>query len=88
VLRRRCTSAGPPARARFAALAALDLIDARSTERTALSMVQRAPIPFPPEPLRAIVVSATKRSPIHEDQNGRRNAWLRVLDRVGSGFDT
>jgi len=73
---------------RFAALAALDLFDARATERTALSMVRRAPLPFPPEPLRTLAVKATKRSLIGEDETGRRNLWLRLLDRVGVGFDT
>lgn len=51
-------------------------------------MVRRAPISFPPEPLRTLAVSATKRSLIGEDCSGRRYAWLRLLDRLGIDFDT
>jgi glycine/D-amino acid oxidase-like deaminating enzyme len=51
-------------------------------------MVQRAPIPFPPEPLRTLAVRTTKRSLITEDDTGRRTPWLRLLDRFGVGFDT
>jgi glycine/D-amino acid oxidase-like deaminating enzyme len=73
---------------RFAALAALDLLDGRATERTSLSMVRRQPIPFPPEPLRWSLVAATKRALAREDETGRRGWWLRLLDRFGVGFDT
>jgi glycine/D-amino acid oxidase-like deaminating enzyme len=73
---------------RFAALTALDLLEGRSTDRTALRTVRTAPIPFPPEPLRTLAVSTTKRALIGEDQTGRRNLWLRLLDRFGVGFDT
>lgn len=73
---------------RFAALAALDRLAGEETERTRLSMVRRAPIPFPPEPLRSLVVAVTKWSMERADETGRRNLWLRVLDRFGVGFDT
>lgn len=73
---------------RFAALAALDLLGGRATERTALRMVERSPLPFPPEPLRTLAVAATKRSLVREDRIGHRNLWLRALDRLGVGFDT
>ena len=73
---------------RFGALAALDLLDGQETERTRLSMVRRAPIPFPPEPLRWPVVQFTKRSLAREDRTGRRGVWVRLLDRFGVGFDT
>lgn len=73
---------------RFAALAALDLLAGRTTERTALSMVRRQPIPFPPEPLRWPVIAGTKRALANEDRTGRRGLWLRLLDRFGVGFDT
>ena len=47
------------------------------------------PVPFPPEPLRYGVDPADPlvdrpRRP-HE---GRRNLWLRTLDRLGLGFDS
>lgn len=73
---------------RFAAQAALDQLAGEDTERTSLSMVRRQPIPFPPEPLRWVVVAMTKRALVREDRTGRRNLWLRTLDRVGVGFDT
>lgn len=73
---------------RFAALAALDLLDRADTDRTRLSMVREAPLPFPPEPLRWPVVALTKRALTREDQTGRRGWWLRLLDRLGVGFDT
>lgn len=73
---------------RFAALAALDLLADRATERTSLSMVRRQPVPFPPEPLRWLVVSATKRALAREDDTGKRGLWLKLLDRFGVGFDT
>lgn len=73
---------------RFAALAALDLLAGRSTERTVLSMVRRQPIPFPPEPLRWLAIELTKRALYREDRTGRRGVWLRTLDRLGVGFNT
>jgi glycine/D-amino acid oxidase-like deaminating enzyme len=73
---------------RFGALAALDLLFGRRTERTELPMVRRQPIPFPPEPLRWAVIQFTKRALVREDVTGRRSLWLRALDRLGVGFDT
>lgn len=73
---------------RFGALAALDLLAGRETPRTRLSMVRRAPIPWPPEPVRWPVVQFTKRALAREDRVGRRGVWLRLLERFGVGFDT
>lgn len=73
---------------RFAALAALDVLDGLTTERSKLSMVRKNPMPFPPEPLRTPVISLTKRALEREDRTGRRGAWLHLLDRLGVGFDT
>ena len=73
---------------RFGALAALDLLLGRTTERTGLTMVRRQPIPFPPEPLRWAVIQFTKRALVREDATGHRGIWLRALDRLGVGFDT
>ena len=75
--------------ARFGAEVMLDLLDHRLTEATELAMVQSKPLPFPPEPLRSIGISWTTRSLAEADRNGgRRNLWLRALDRVGLGFDS
>jgi glycine/D-amino acid oxidase-like deaminating enzyme len=74
---------------RFGALVMLDLLDGKTTERTALKMVQTKPIPFPPEPFRSMVISLTRKSLEQADFNqGRRNLWLHLLDMVGLGFDS
>jgi glycine/D-amino acid oxidase-like deaminating enzyme len=74
---------------RFGADVALDLLDATPTERTRLAMVRRKPAPFPPEPLRWTGVQLTRWSLARADANaGRRNLWLRALDRAGLGFDS
>lgn len=76
------------AASRFGAAVGLDLLLGRETERTRLAMVRRRPIPFPPEPLRSLVVGITQRALAREDETGRRGAWLRLLDRFGVGFNT
>lgn len=74
---------------RFGALTCLDLLEGRSTERTELSMVQTKPVPFPPEPLRSWGISWTTKSLQQADQReGKRNLWLKVLDKCGLGFDS
>ncbi len=74
---------------RFGALTMLDLLDGRHTERTELAMVRRKPIPFPPEPLRYGLIAATTKSIERAEANGgKRNAWLRLLDVAGVGFDS
>ncbi|MCS6994531.1 MAG: FAD-binding oxidoreductase [Anaerolineales bacterium] len=75
--------------ARFGAQVMLDLLDRRETERTRLTMVRQKPIPFPPEPLRSLVIHLTRISLDQADRNeGRRNAWLKLLDALGLGFDS
>ncbi|EWT00917.1 FAD-dependent oxidoreductase [Intrasporangium oryzae NRRL B-24470] len=73
---------------RFGARVALDLVDGRDTEVTRLAMVRRKPIPFPPEPIRYAAVRATRSALAAEDRTGRRGTWLKVLDRMGVGFDS
>ena len=74
---------------RFGADVALDLLAGEDTERTRLSMVRRRPVPFPPEPLRYAGVQLTRWSMARADAHGgRRNLWLRALDRAGLGFDS
>ncbi|MDA8385125.1 MAG: FAD-dependent oxidoreductase, partial [Actinomycetota bacterium] len=58
------------------------------TEISDLEMVRSRPIPFPPEPIRYGVIRATRASLAGADRRGRRNAWLRLLDRIGLGFDS
>jgi glycine/D-amino acid oxidase-like deaminating enzyme len=72
---------------RFGANVILDLLGGEQTERTALAMVRSKPVPFPPEPVRSAVIQLTRASLARADRNeGRRDAWLRVLDRLGLGF--
>lgn len=74
---------------RFAADVCLDLLDGRETERTELEMVRKRPLPFPPEPVAGIGIQATRWSLNRADHNGgRRNLFLRILDRLGLGFDS
>lgn len=74
---------------RFGAQVMLDMLRGESTERTHLEMVRTKPIPFPPEPVRSLGIKITRRSIDKADRNeGRRNLWLRTLDRIGLGFDS
>ena len=74
---------------RFAADVLLDLLDGADTERTRLEMVRRKPVPFPPEPFASVGIQATRWSLDRADhREGRRNLWLRSLDRLGLGFDS
>ncbi|CAN5811097.1 FAD-dependent oxidoreductase [soil metagenome] len=74
---------------RFGAQVMLDLLAGEPTERTELEMVRSKPIPFPPEPLASVGIQATRWSLARADEHqGRRNLWLRTLDRLGLGFDS
>jgi glycine/D-amino acid oxidase-like deaminating enzyme len=73
---------------RFAADVMLDLVAGEETERTRLELVREKPLPFPPEPLAWLGIKATTRSLARHDRTGRRNLWLRALDRMGLGFDS
>ena len=74
---------------RFGAAVALDLLDGRRSEATGLGYVRSKPVPFPPEPLRWAVVQLTRGRLAAADRNGgRRGLWLRILDRLGLGFDS
>jgi glycine/D-amino acid oxidase-like deaminating enzyme len=74
---------------RFGARVMLDLLTGTPTELTTLDMVTSKPVPFPPEPLRSGVIGLTRWSIAQADRHdGRRNLWLRTLDRLGLGFDS
>ncbi|MCU1676991.1 MAG: dependent oxidoreductase [Frankiales bacterium] len=73
---------------RFGAQVVLDLLAGADTELTSLSMVRKRPLPFPPEPLAWLGITATTRALARADASGgRRGPWLRTLDRFGVGFD-
>jgi glycine/D-amino acid oxidase-like deaminating enzyme len=74
---------------RFGAQVMLDLLAGERTERTSLEMVRSRPVPFPPEPFAWAGITLTKWSLARADEDGgRRNAWLRAMDRLGLGFDS
>jgi glycine/D-amino acid oxidase-like deaminating enzyme len=74
---------------RFGADVMLDLLAGEDTERTRLAMVREKPLPFPPEPLAWVGIQLTRWSLARADaRGGRRNLWLRLLDRLGLGFDS
>jgi glycine/D-amino acid oxidase-like deaminating enzyme len=74
---------------RFGAQVGLDLLEGADNERTRLGMVRTRPMPFPPEPARWAGIRLTQRALARaDDREGRRGPWLRVLDRLGLGFDS
>lgn len=77
----------------FAAQVMLDRFDvvdgAPDTERTALPLVRRSPVPFPPEPAATAGIRATHWSLDRADhQSGQRNLLLRSLGAFGLGPDS
>ncbi len=74
---------------RFGARMALDLLDGRRTEATRLKAIRSRPFPFPPEPLRWASIELTRsRLAAADRRQGRRGLWLRMLDRLGLGYDS
>ncbi|UNO43789.1 FAD-dependent oxidoreductase [Streptomyces sp. MST-110588] len=74
---------------RFGAEVMLDLLSGERTERTSLEMVRSKPLPFPPEPLRWAGIGITQWSMTRADRRGgRRNLWLKAMDKAGLGFDS
>jgi glycine/D-amino acid oxidase-like deaminating enzyme len=74
---------------RFFADAGLDLLEGISTPATSTSLVQTKPVRFPPEPVRYVGIELTRRAIAKADRDqGRRGPWLRLLDRLGLGFDS
>lgn len=74
---------------RFGAQVMLDLLDGVDNERTRLHMVRTKPAPFPPEPFRFFFIRLTQWSINKADENnGKRNLWLKLLDSLGLGFDS
>ncbi len=74
---------------RFAAHVAVKLLLGISDETTSLEMVRKLPFPFPPEPLKSMVIALTRWSLERADhRSGKRNLWLKMLDGLGIGFDS
>jgi glycine/D-amino acid oxidase-like deaminating enzyme len=82
------TGAGVVA-SRFGARIGLDRLDEPDSPRLQLRLARRRALPWPPEPLRYLAIQLTRRELARADRNeGRRGAWLRLLDRLGLGFDS
>ncbi|MBS1836567.1 MAG: FAD-dependent oxidoreductase [Actinobacteria bacterium] len=74
---------------RFGGRVCVELLHCPDSPLLGLDLVRRAPIPFPPEPLRTAGIQLTRRAIAAADANGgRRGPWLRLLDRLGLGFDS
>jgi len=76
------------AASRFGGEVMLDLLDGRRSKATQTEFVRDKPLPFPPEPFKFLSIQATRWSLEREDRTGKRNRWLRTLDRMGLGFDS
>jgi glycine/D-amino acid oxidase-like deaminating enzyme len=76
------------AASRFGAAVMLDHLYGRRSLAAQTEFVKSRPLPFPPEPFRFVGIQATRWSMDREDRTGRRNFWLRSLDRMGLGFDS
>lgn len=74
---------------RFGAKVMLDLLAGEKTELTELELVRTKPIPFPPEPAAWLGVKLMTDHLIKADRNqGQRSAFLRLMDKIGMGFDS
>ncbi len=60
----------------------------RTASEPSMQSPKDKPQPFPPEPFRYAGIQATRWSLDREDTTGKRNAWLRTLDRMDLGFDS
>ena len=76
------------ASSRFGGAVMLDLLDGRRSLATQTEFVKSRPIPFPPEPFRFIGIQTTRWAMNREDKTGKRNVWLKGLDKMGLGFDS
>jgi glycine/D-amino acid oxidase-like deaminating enzyme len=74
---------------RVGAQVMLDLLDGRDSPALRLTALRSRPRPFPPEPARYLGIQLTRRALARADRRaGRRGPWLRLLDRLGMGFDS
>lgn len=74
---------------RFGGQVCVEMLFDPESPRLDLDLVRRRPLPFPPEPIRTVGIQATRAAIARADaREGRRGAWLRLLDRLGLGFDS
>ena len=73
---------------RFGAQVALDLAHGRDTELTRLELVRSGRSRSRPSRFATSAVEVTRRALAGPTSAGRRGPWLRLLDRMGAGFDS
>lgn len=74
---------------RWAAGVVRDFILRPDEDRLRLRIVTSPPVPFPPEPVRSLVVETVRRELDRADrEEGRRGVLLKTLDALGIGFDS
>ena len=74
---------------RFAARIGLALLDGSDPDLLAMKYVRSRPVPFPPEPLRWATIELTRNRLAEADRrDGEEGLWLRLLTRLGLGFDS
>ncbi len=74
---------------RWAAGVLRDMLLRPDSDLLRLRFVRTKPLPFPPEPLRNVVVETVRNELVRADANdGRRGLLLRTLDTLGIGFDS
>lgn len=74
---------------RFGGKVMLDLLSGATTQLTELELVRTKPIPFPPEPAAWVGVKLMTSHLVKADRNeGKRSAFLKLMDKIGMGFDS
>lgn len=74
---------------RWAAGIVRDILLRPDSELLRLRFVRRSPFPFPPDPIRSIVVGVVQAELARADADeGRRGPILRAMDALGVGFDS
>ena len=72
---------------RFGARIGLELLGYNPTDILEMQFVKKTPMAWPPEPLRWIGVTLTRKEMARADRNnGKRGLWLKLLDHFNLGF--
>jgi len=72
---------------RFGARIGIELLGYAPSDVLKMKLVTSRALPWPPEPLRWMVVRMTQRALVRADKNGgKRGLWLKFLDALGLGF--
>ncbi len=72
---------------RFGARIGIELLGYQPSEVINMQLVRSKALPWPPEPIRWMAVTATQLALARADKKGgKRGLWLKFLDAVGLGF--